>query len=153
MANRTFVRLGALTGACAALHMAAAVCIAGVFASVRPAVWPVAPDWARHCVHVIEATKARRCVFDCSFIIWRVLIHGVRRQAPAAHALRAGRRREDFWRCVGFCVFLEFWLFVNALNCVSYGEPDVRPAGRPDGRVRGLAHSGGRPRCGVLRVG
>ena len=50
-------------------------------------------------------------------------------------------------------LFLEFWFFVNALNCVSYGEPDVRPAGRPDGRVLGLTHSGGRLRCGVLRVG
>ena len=29
MANRTFVRLGALTGACAAIRIAAAVCIAG----------------------------------------------------------------------------------------------------------------------------
>ena len=38
-ANRTFVRLGALTGACAALRVAAAVCVAGSFAWVRPAVW------------------------------------------------------------------------------------------------------------------
>ena len=40
------------------------------------------------------------------------------------------------------CVF-EFWFIVNALNCASYGEPDVRPAGRPDGRVRGHTQSGG----------
>ena len=38
MANRTFVRLGALTGACAALRIAAAVCIAGYYARVKPAV-------------------------------------------------------------------------------------------------------------------
>ncbi len=50
------------------------------------------------------------------------------------------------------CVF-EFWFFVNALNCVCYGEPDVRPAGRPDGRVYGLAYCGGRLRCELLRVG
>ena len=38
MANRTFVRLGALKGACAALCKAAAVCIAGYYAQVKPAV-------------------------------------------------------------------------------------------------------------------
>ena len=38
MANRTFVRLGALTGACAALRIAAAVCIADYYARVKPAV-------------------------------------------------------------------------------------------------------------------
>ena len=37
-ANRTFVRLGALTGACSALRVAAAVCAAGYCAWVRPAV-------------------------------------------------------------------------------------------------------------------
>ena len=41
MANRTFVRLGALTGACAAFTFAAAVFIADYFAAVRPADWPV----------------------------------------------------------------------------------------------------------------
>ncbi|MBQ4194622.1 MAG: hypothetical protein II622_00805, partial [Thermoguttaceae bacterium] len=34
----TFVRLGALTGACAALRVAATVCVAGYCAWVRPAV-------------------------------------------------------------------------------------------------------------------
>ena len=38
MANRTFVRLGALKGACAALYKAAAVCIADYYARVKPAV-------------------------------------------------------------------------------------------------------------------
>ena len=72
--------------------------------------------------------------------------------APAAHALRAGGAevvllsRRGGW-------FFDFCFFVSALNCVSYGEPDVRPAGRPDGRVRGLARCGGRLRCGVIRVG
>ncbi|MGN1064665.1 MAG: hypothetical protein ACI4QC_04580 [Thermoguttaceae bacterium] len=41
IANRTFVRLGALTGACAAFTFAAAVFIADYFAAVRPADWPV----------------------------------------------------------------------------------------------------------------
>ena len=36
------VRLGALTGACAALRNAAAVCLAGYCAAVIPAGWPVA---------------------------------------------------------------------------------------------------------------
>ena len=64
--------------------------------------------------------------------------------SAAAHALRAGRRRGAFWaaRRLLRCVF-EFWFIVNALNCASYGEPDVRPAGRPDGRVRGHTQSGG----------
>ena len=54
--------------------------------------------------------------------------------SAAAHALRAGRRRGAFWaaRRLLRCVF-EFWFIVNALNCASYGEPDVRPAGRPTG--------------------
>ena len=42
-ANRTFVRLVALSGACAALRIAAAVCVAGYCAWVKPAGWPVAP--------------------------------------------------------------------------------------------------------------
>ncbi len=53
--------------------------------------------------------------------------------APAAHRPSGGGTRRGFFlarRC-----FL-FWFFVSALNCVSYGEPDVRPAGRPFGRVR-----------------
>ena len=37
MANRTFVRLGALTGACAAFGVAATVFMAGYFALVIPA--------------------------------------------------------------------------------------------------------------------
>ena len=43
MANRTFVRLGALTGACAAFGVAAAVVRAVYWASVIPAVGPVPP--------------------------------------------------------------------------------------------------------------
>ena len=39
MANRTFVRLGALTGACAAFRIAAAVFVAFYFALVIPAVF------------------------------------------------------------------------------------------------------------------
>ena len=54
---------------------------------------------------------------------------------------------------VALGVFFGFRYFVNALNCVTYGEPDVRPAGRPDGRVRGLARCVGGIRCGLFRVG
>ena len=72
------------------------------------------------------------------------------RLIPAVCRPSGGGTRRGFFsalRC-----FL-FWFFVSSLNCVSYGEPDVRPAGRPFGRVRGLMRCGDRLRSGLLRVG
>ena len=86
----------------------------------------------------------------------RVLSCGVRRRRrrlTARWAEGASRVLFGFVAAVALGVFFGLWSFVNALNCVSYGEPDVRPAGRPDGRVRGLALCVGGIRCGLFRAG
>ncbi len=103
----------------------------------------------------IDASRLCRIAFTFRFCIaysylWRPPA------SPAAHRpLGGGASRVllGVVAAVALGVFFELWSFVNALNCVSYGEPDVRPAGRPDGRVRGLALRVGGILCVLFRVG
>ena len=112
-------------------------------------------QWGRLSASRIDASRLCRIAFTFRFCIacsklWRPPA------SPAAHRpLGGGASRVLFGvaATVALGVFFGFRYFVNALNCVSYGEPDVRPAGRPDGRVRGLARRVGGIHCGSFRAG
>ena len=93
MANRTFVRLGALKGACAALCKAAAVCIAGYYARVKPAVRAgcaltgacaalriaAAVCIAGYCARVNLTKKARRFIIPTRSTFYPITRKGLRR--------------------------------------------------------------------------